>query len=62
MPRKKAGEKTKIYSALLRNIEKIEDKWEVKITVPELSQIDNLYLELDDEDMERFRKAATGGF
>lgn len=55
-PRAAAGEEGKIVDALLRNIEKIGDKWEVKISVPSLSVVQNLYLELTDEEMKMFSK------
>ena len=46
-----------IYEGILRQIDKIRDNlWQVKITVPEYSIIDNLWLALDDEEMAQFIK------
>jgi len=60
LPRVKAGEESKVVDGLLRNIEKVGDKWEVKITVPALSTIQNLYLELTDSEMQEFCSALKG--
>jgi len=54
-PRAKAGEEGKVVHGELRGTEKVRDKWEVKITVPALSTVQNLYLELSDEEMEIFK-------
>ena len=55
-PREKPGGEGKVVEGELRNIKKIRpNKWEVKITVPALSKVQNLYLELTDEEMELFR-------
>jgi len=54
-PKKKAGEEGKVIDGLLRNIEKVGDAWEVKVTCPDLSTVQNLYIGLSDDEMMMFQ-------
>jgi len=56
LPKKKAGEEGKVVDGLLRNIEKVGDIWEVKITCPTLSTAQNLYIGLSAEEMRMFQE------
>ena len=52
LPRGERREEPKIYRGVLRDIKKFgEDLWQIKITVPALSIVDNMYLSLDEEEI-----------
>lgn len=52
LPRKDRKDEPIIVEGLFRELWKVHnDLWQLKITVPELSVIDNLYIGLSDEEI-----------
>lgn len=53
-PRQEYGTEGEVMEGLYRGIERIGDKYQMKISVPDLSKLQNLYIEFDESDIESF--------
>lgn len=54
MPRRHHLEANENYYGILRQVSRHgKDLWEIKVTIPGRSNVDNMYLTLDDEEIER---------